>query len=290
MHQIGNSVPPQIGRILALSILNQVFSCKLPADLPLLHPNQSLKFRQRKRQLTKIYQSKAKEAIGNSTRKKSRSNRSHEYFAVLGSDFTWSVVDEKSGTLRVTWAIEGSDWVVNVFPVAKKKRTPDFSILVESNHVRPWSIDASTITLNGFDSSREVFVGLWKALESVLQQSGEKADLVQLAEYYQYVPRLKCRFVKCNETSLNWSVLKKVVAGIGTREIITTSRLSSCWDVDCNNLLDVAIWLRSYGYETRNNRTNPQIPLDSYLIPYAFPTLTPQSVQLRKQMEARDER
>jgi len=42
--------------------------------------------------------------------------------------------------------------------------------------------------------------------------------------------------------------------------------------------------LRKMGYEVRNNNTNPQIIAGDYLIPYAFPTLTPRSIQLRKKL------
>ena len=43
-------------------------------------------------------------------------------------------------------------------------------------------------------------------------------------------------------------------------------------------------YLRELGYEIRNHGTNPQIPEDHWLVPYAFPTLTPLSVQLRKKL------
>jgi len=63
MHQIGNSLPPQMARVLALTILNQVFNTKLPFDLPLLKHTDQLGFRSRKRKSTRIYRQKAKEAI-----------------------------------------------------------------------------------------------------------------------------------------------------------------------------------------------------------------------------------
>ncbi|MGK7921380.1 MAG: hypothetical protein AB4080_15365 [Trichodesmium sp.] len=63
IEQIGNSVPPQLGRILALSILEQVMGVKLPFSLQYLSATQQLGFRQRKRLLTKRYAEKANVVI-----------------------------------------------------------------------------------------------------------------------------------------------------------------------------------------------------------------------------------
>ena len=61
--------------------------------------------------------------------------------------------------------------------------------------------------------------------------------------------------------------------------------LSCAWKIKENELLQVAEYLKSLGYEIRNHRTNPQIEEGYWLIPYAFPTLTSQSVQLRKKVK-----
>ncbi|MCU0534905.1 MAG: DNA cytosine methyltransferase, partial [Hydrococcus sp. Prado102] len=47
--QIGNSVPPQLGRIMALSILEQVMGCEMPFSIGYLSQDKKLGFRQRKR-------------------------------------------------------------------------------------------------------------------------------------------------------------------------------------------------------------------------------------------------
>ena len=129
-----------------------------------------------------------------------------------------------------------------------------------------------------------MFFGAWKAFETELIRLGLKADLVQLCEYYQYTPRFLSRMKTVGVHDPMWDTLSKVVEGVGTRKILKSKLLASEWDVRTDELLPVAMWLRSFGYEARNKLTNAQIPQGSYLIPYAFPTLTPQSVQLRKRM------
>jgi DNA (cytosine-5)-methyltransferase 1 len=66
--------------------------------------------------------------------------------------------------------------------------------------------------------------------------------------------------------------------------MITTSDLADEWNISPNKVLEYAQRLRRLGYEIRNSVTNPQIENEEWLIPYAFPTLTPQSVQLRKSL------
>jgi DNA (cytosine-5)-methyltransferase 1 len=85
---------------------------------------------------------------------------------------------------------------------------------------------------------------------------------------------------------MRWRVLQGVVAGIGTREILTGRQIAGLWQCREREILRCMLWLRSLAYEARNNHTNPQIPRGSYLIPYAFPTLNPMSVQVRKSLVA----
>ena len=60
VHQIGNSVPPQLARMMALAIRIQVFGTQFPFNLEFIPDYVELSFRKNKRDLTKSYQSKAK--------------------------------------------------------------------------------------------------------------------------------------------------------------------------------------------------------------------------------------
>ena len=66
--QLGNSVPPQAGRILALAVLDQLFNIALPFSIQYMPPNIVFSFRKRKSTLTKIYAQKAKDAIAIQTK------------------------------------------------------------------------------------------------------------------------------------------------------------------------------------------------------------------------------
>ena len=66
--------------------------------------------------------------------------------------------------------------------------------------------------------------------------------------------------------------------------ILTADELAATWNVPVGRVRSYARWLRGLGYEMRNENTNPELPAGSYLIPYAFPTFAPQSVQRRKRL------
>ena len=65
---------------------------------------------------------------------------------------------------------------------------------------------------------------------------------------------------------------------------MTGRQLSQCWDLPEDQVMAAAEHLKRLGYEVRNHATNPQIPAGDWLIPYAFPTLNPLSVQLGKRL------
>jgi DNA (cytosine-5)-methyltransferase 1 len=284
MHQIGNSVPPQVGRILAISVLSQVFGIELPSKLPTLDEHEQLGFRTRKRGLTAIYRAKARIAIGKTEVAEKTSESKRSYRARLSEDFAWQVHAQDSN-LQIECNIGEKQWVIAAAPSGMKcKRTPSFEIEVSGNPSNPWSIGETKVCLKGYAATRDVFFGAWKAFETELIRLGLKADLVQLCEYYQYTPRFLSRMTLVDVPDQSWETLAKVVEGVGTRKILKSHELASEWDVQSDELLPLAMWLRSFGYEARNKLTNAQIPLGSYLIPYSFPTLTPQSVQLRKRM------
>jgi DNA (cytosine-5)-methyltransferase 1 len=291
IHQIGNSVPPQAARLLALAILDQVFGIVLPSRLPLLHDDEKLGFRKRKRGLTSVYRNKASVALnGQKARKRTnddvvkRSGR-----ARLGHDFSWTPCED--GPLFVQTVAAADGWMVRV-DVANGKpfsATSAFEVLLATDEAREWTLGNRTVKLIGGVLEAEVFVGVWKAFEAELARLHVKADLVQLCEYYQYRPKFFGN-MKISQGGDNlWKVLKKVVEGIGTREILTGREIARLWECGEEDILDCMLWLRSLGYEARNNSTNPQIPDGSYLIPYLFPTLNPMSVQVRKSMVTADE-
>jgi len=281
IHQIGNSVPPQMARIMAIAIRSQVFNTDFGFELSYLSEREQLGFRQRKRQLTEAYKNKAANALGrDSSPAIIHIEKSYDYFAALTDSFGYKRVDEENAdfAISVYW---NSELSISIYENSKAidKSNPIYSIVIlPDNH--EWNMSARRIRVDIFSENLLGYTVAWKAIEDELIQNNIKADLVQLCGYYQYSPKIKCELNCGNNIPI--AFLMPVVNGTATRKILPDYELADILGVSCSEVIDYAQKMRDFGYEIRNNKTNPQIEKGQWLIPYAFPTLTPLSVQLRK--------
>jgi DNA (cytosine-5)-methyltransferase 1 len=267
--------------MLAIAILDQVFSIKPPFELPLLQHTEILSFRKRKKLQTQRYVKKATMALSRTSEFcRPAPAKLRRYRANISDTFDWKVT---GGNLHVSCKISLKEWK---FEVGDSYPKGQHAFMIESKPLTSWSLPVDRVMLVGYQLTPQVFMGLWKAFDAELRHLRIKADLVQLSGYYQYHPTFTSKFEFENQITPNdhWKVLCKVVAGLGTRKTMSSQQLASEWEINGEEIKKHAHWLRHLGYEVRNTNTNPQIPRGHYLIPYTFPTMTPQSVQLRKSL------
>ena len=279
--QIGNSVPPQFARMMAIAIRMQVFGTKFPFELSLLEDWEQLTFRKRKRELTGIYRKKAEMAIqAIKTREISLPN-SHEYYCSINLNFkfTESDFDNADFKVKVQWGQKLRIVITDATGIPHDE--------VITVHITPrngvWPLGVSEVILSCCTTSALGYAAAWKAFENELIANAIKADLVQLNGYYHYTPKLVC---SCTVTSSvpYAAVIKSVVEKNAVPAIVATEQLAEKWGIRADEVLCAAEYLKSIGYEIRNHSTNSQIDDGCWLIPYAFPTLTPLSVQLWKKL------
>lgn len=293
IEQIGNSVPPQLGRILALTILEQVIGHKLPFSISYLPHDKKLSFRQRKRKLTEIYVQKAKSAIADlrNTGKISYLTRSHyEYkgktVRYISPNFSWTKeLTSESLKIYLSYDLNDSCWTIAAGITENWTDEDQFSIDVNPSYgYDEWVLGTHSVKLCAKSFDTRILTSLWKAFEEKLTQVTGKADLVQLSGYYQYTARISgiITFNPKLQVDPLWRVIQCVTKCIGTATQFSSTELADRWGVKSENVFSYLQALRTIGYEVRNHNTNPQIPHGKYLIPYAFPTLNPKSVQLRK--------
>lgn len=293
IEQIGNSVPPQLGRILALSILEQVMEVKLPFSMHYLPPSKQLGFRQRKRQLTEVYAQKAKEAIANLDRTKQSSTAAsytvnEQAVRFLSTDFGWTekpVPD--SMKINLNYELNESIWMITAQYDEGDKAEYQFVIEISpALSDDDWILSTSKVKLCAGEFDRYLFTALWKSFEEKLTQMTGMADLVQLSGYYQYSPRIKGVLTFHPHLTVEpfWHVVQCVVSGLGVATQLSAKKLALLWGVNADDVFSYLQSLRNMGYEVRNHNTNHQIVRGEYLIPYAFSTLTPKSVQLKKKL------
>lgn len=293
VEQIGNSVPPQLGRILALSILDQVIDIELPFELAYLPQNKQLGFRKRKRQLTKIYLQKAQIAIMELSKQGKikaldaliEENRELIRFLSM-EDFAW-MEKRVANCVKIYLKCElnPSSWTITASTNGSWDEPDQFSIDVYPSYgYNDWVMGTESVKLCAKQMDTQVFTALWKAFEEKLSKATGKADLVQLSGYYQYNARISGVMNFCSKAKIDpfWRVVQCVTRCIATSTQLKGQEFAKCWGVNEEDVFSHLQLLRSIGYEVRSHNTNSQIPVGEYLIPYAFPTLNPKSVQLRK--------
>lgn len=295
IEQIGNSVPPQIARMLALSVLHQVFEVEPPVPLHYLSPSEKLGFRSRKRLLTATYAEKARaahESGANEPGEASGGNGSGglrmEGTRYLANDFEWSESKIDGVALHTRASSDSECWSIGVSSNGWRGKPP-FEIEVKPAPGVRWEVPAERVSIRGYQLDERVFTAAWRAMEEGVKTATGVADLVQLNGYYQYKPRVKCRMslaAKCEGDEF-WQLVTAIVGGAGvgvTGSLSDLATLWCLWTIDVDRLQGHLQRLRQAGYEIRSHNTNSQIPEGHFLVPYAFPTLTPRSVQLRKSL------
>ena len=286
--QIGNSVPPQFARVLALSILQQVFDIKLPFKLNKLEPHHQLSFRKLKTLRTKYYAEKARVSIANLDEESSSSKvRSKRFVACVRKNKLEVVKEHDKGYFNINFKVSKNQWKIHVDNGDDSQTA--FKLMIKHKENSPLFQKVKKIIILSSSSSLESYFTAWKVFEGELIQNGIKADLVQLNGYYQYKPIFKIEYdidfdVIPEKKKDVWEVLQLMTDDLNIREIRDIDSLCSSYDFSKSKLINVFKELKKIGFEIRNNNTNSEIPHNHYLIPYQFPTLNAQSLQRLKKL------
>lgn len=277
IHQLGNSVPPQLARILALSVLDQVFQPNLPFEIDYMDERVQLGFRGRKSKLTKVYAAKAKLAIDKMDALRSvNTNKSGALYVSLSTDMKFSVTQKAcDDSTKILYNIVDGEWSLEATVDGDRQ----YKILAKNidetiKDIR--SVKMTSRTNNLMDLSI-----LWKSLEYLVKEYAHKDDLVQLFGYYQYKRKYSLEFYAENGAIENhlWKTIKRVSEGEGVGDVASYKHLSESYGLSVKELKNCLIELKKIGYEIRSSNTNGQIPVGKVLIPYPFPTLNERSLQ-----------
>ena len=277
--QIGNSVPPQIARILALAVAEQVFDCSLPFDISYLAATETLGFRTRKKALSDHYFKTGRESIGRiKKQKKEITLKQMPTQSRIDDDF--EAVYSSDGRAIAHRTLEDGALVIRCGRAVEENLSLELRLKPASG--LRWDFGVEEVKIELYDRYRQTFISAWKLLELTLNENQIKDSLVQFFGYYAYPPQVTTRFTHHKPLQPFWQSLSRILEGIGTRSVIHGSELSEAIACSEEHLPDILSKLKRYGYEIRNCNTNPTIPPGYYLVPYSFPTLTAVSVQRSK--------
>lgn len=282
--QLGNSVPPQFARILALSVLAQVFNYSIPVPLEFIAPTEDLSFRKRRNGLTAQYKNKARTAVGHLNSSCSGRVVSGSFRFSIDKKFRYSLSD--TGEFCVVVREQDDELFIDLY---NNSTAVDENIFFQIN-VFPryeWILNYSTIRLRTHVKGVRSYTALWKTFDYLLARDNIKADLVQLCGYYQYLPAFNQELLVFQDSFEEKDMqhfLQYICFGDIVGKILSLHDLSMKTVLSENTILHLLSRLKEIGYEVRSSGTNISLNNDSYLIPYSFPTLTPSSVQLSKRL------
>lgn len=282
--QIGNSVPPQFARFLALSVLNQFFNVQLPFELHYLEENEKLSFRKLKSEKTEQYALKAQNALDSHKEKPKKEIAPKNYRVELTENF--KIKNNPESEVEVVFKPTAKQWTFELYRDKKGKEL--YKIELKRLKKSPLFHYVNEVHLISHSNVLSDYTILWKVFEQALAENHIKADLVQLNGYYQYTNDISYNFIKSSDEIKEnvWKLLELILIDPTIGQIKHINQFATSYDISQENLIKYFFDLRRIGFEIRNSNTNPEISEDEYLIPYKFPTLTPLSVQLKKSLQA----
>ena len=277
--QIGNSVPPQFARILALSVAEQLFNANIPLNLDYLEFSEELSFRKRKRELTNHYKAISKNAIKLLNLKKSKISLL-SYRANLNTNLSW--VESNNGAVEIDEKIEEGKLYILLNGVDTYPKNNSFKLKIAPTD--RWSLPFNEVIIISDTYSDQLYTSAWKAFESFLSRNSLKADLVQLSGYYQYKCSFKCNLeIKhSNDTFIN--ILSEITKGVEINKHLDKEHFERKYNIARNQIVLLLERFKKMGFEIRNHLTNPAITKGYFLIPYCFPTMNENSVQRTKSL------
>lgn len=289
IHQLGNSVPPQLARILAISVMNQVFGVEYPFKIEYLAENEKLGFRKRKADLTDIYAQKALKAIeiqqnGNLPSQMLSIACHGNAGIILRDDFSYLIVDKQNMNEDYWFTYKSDENGLNIDVYEKEKRPLEYKVKINIQQFYKSNNQNLFICINVHSSNANSLLATWKVLEYFMHEKYWKDDLVQVFGYYQYKKNYSIELsIEDHElSSLDfWIVTKRIMETDCVGRITTLPILIELLNVNITtqNLKNILIQLKEIGYEIRNHNTNSQIKENEYLIPYPFATLNERSLQ-----------
>lgn len=281
--QIGNSVPPQFARFLALSIRDQIFNLTMPFKLNYMPETYKLSFNKYKRKLSKYYYSKAIAEFKNIDKKTISLKNTHKFFR-LDKKLDFKITNQDESNFEYTFMTKKKCINVNLTNSQNNESIEgeELRLKVKLDHALNDKYNSIIYTI--YSNNPLAYTAAWKTLEYELSKQKIKGDLVQLNGYYQYDPNMHISGTFPSSFPIDNKLMQLLISNKITNKLLTVDELSNIADLTPKVVLDNLRKLKLLGYEVRNNNTNVQIPKNYWMIPYAFPTLSNLSVQMYKRL------
>lgn len=265
IQQIGNSVPPHLARILAISIMDQLFNQKNYFDLEYDDGSHTNGSRLNGKNLTNYYRSKASKTLENYNDMGGNKIIS----SIVKFDLTdgFKVDPQENGSFLCNSYLDNEDWIIEL----NKSNNGRSIVSIDIVSTADWSLPCRKITLRSYLGGAKSYTALWRILDHLLEKQRLKANLIQLSGYYLYTPMISYTLDISESGSISTPylemVLRKFTGVQVVRKPMTGGDLSSLLGVRLEELERTLTYLSELGFEIRYCSGT-----ENYLIPYAFPT------------------
>lgn len=280
IEQIGNSVPPRLGHVIARSIREQLFERKNNLEFPVRKLEFRSNFRQRQRERTDHFKKVAAQAIqelqasGGLPISITPFDEKHAYKRTNFYDFE-KAADNKDTEYLAVVKDKGDNLDIS-FRTPESKRIGEIRISGLEKYLG--RIDSASMEL-GLGDVGDLFPA-WKFLEQSLVTRSKFFSLIDI--YGHYANRGD---VVCIETdlgldksdsivrALNFIGKSKNCGGFFSRRVLCAE-----WEVSSAELDVLVDKLRDLRIDIRTDRTHPIIGPDRVLCTYPFPLLSPRAL------------
>lgn len=268
--QIGNSVPPQIGRVLGLSIAQQIFNVKAITDIKLMPHWYDIGV-SRKAKVDYRRYTKNTATLSETRKLLVAKNRKGSMFCDIVNGFLIEDVrDIDVCQYSVYHVFKDKLLSITVFD---GNTTENLKYRIDINVTAKGSNVLHKIVLRSFSKKQESIVPLWKYLEVVINKVFSKQNLIQFfGKHYnsiKYSAKL-CYIDKDIEDTPFWKVFSYVSDSRNTKINTSIDKIGSVLGIDTQGMLRELNKLRCLGYRIDNSTNKGKVQDGSILIVYPF--------------------
>lgn len=278
LEQIGNSVPPALAHAIAVSVRDQVLRPVSEFSIPVRGEGFVSTFRKRQREKTKLYQARAKAALGArygmiSTELDIATDST--YFAlferVLDRDFSLEPRRSES-SMRVITQRNGEHLFISVTPEILSQTSGTINVAIELSGLLKYMDHTDKISVNAEVHSLADIASVWVVIENELVKRSRFFTLIDI--YGHYANRGDTVRVVTSIFGED-SSLSRLITYFGCSENCGVS-LGTANIAARNPGIDISAIdsLRSYRWDVRTKGTHPTLKQDEVLCTYPFPSIS----------------
>lgn len=297
VEQIGNSVPPRLAEVIAVSVKEQLLRPSAKLSYPVRRAGFTSTFKQRQRQRTLHYKKVALKEIN--TRfpnvtiiDTQTTNTCINYFVGYEGFFTKdqpkTIEDLKLGFTyySVNETRLGQKIEIKIDPIKNARRVAK-KIKIEIHGLSKYLLEVDTLvchaTLDDFDDLFRV----WRIIESSLISGSQFYTLIDI--YGHYANRGDTVIIKTEFLGKRKTLLERALEFFGNSEnagsFITRDAVAERLEVGDFTIADLIADMRSMRWDVRSLSTHPTIRHDAILCTYPFPLLSGKA-QLERKLNA----